>query len=144
MMNEPNPVPAGMETNGSESSAQNDPALHRRLLAVTRDFNLRELSELTGVSQETVRRYQEGRGPSLAFIKRVSDVLGISADWLLLGRGSPVFRTNVPVGQMDSTVDEVLDGLSRYLKRLHMELAIAGGGLHPPAAGAAPPGEAAG
>ncbi len=134
------PAAHDVNGNGAESSAQMDPALHQRLRAVTMDFNHRELAELTGVSLETSRRYSEGRGPSLAYIKRLCDALGISADWLLLGRGQPVYRPGVPIGQMDSSVDEVLDGLSRYLKRLHLELARAGANLQ----GASTQGGAAG
>lgn len=132
-MSESHPTPMGTDLNGNggESSAQADPALHQRLRAVTRDFSHRELAELTGVSLETARRYNEGRGPSVAYIKKLCDALGISADWVLLGRGSPVYRPGVPLGQMDSSVDEVLDGLSRYLKRLHLELARAGTGMQP-------------
>ena len=130
-MNEQHPNPTGTESNGNggELSSHVDPALHQRLRAVTKDFNHRELAELTGVSLETSRRYFEGRGPGLAYIKRLCDALGISADWLLLGRGAPVYRPGIPVGQMDTSVDEVLEGLSKYLKRLHLELARAGTGL---------------
>jgi len=126
-MSEPLPTSMGPDLNGNggDSSVQADPALHQRLRAVTKDFSHRELAELTGVSLETSRRYSEGRGPSVAYLKRLCDAVGISADWLLLGRGSPVYRPGIPTTRFDSSVDEVLEGLSRYLKRLHQELARA-------------------
>ncbi len=131
-MSEQHPSPTGTDLNGNggDSSAQMDPALHQRLRAVTKDFSHRELAELTGVSLETSRRYSEGRGPSVAYLKRLCEAVGISADWLLLGRGSPMYRPGLPTGKFDSSVDEVLEGLSRYLKRLHQELARAATDLH--------------
>lgn len=57
-----------------------------------------------------MRRYLEGKGLSVSYLKKLCDTLGISVDWLLLKRGSPVYRLSVPLGQMDSSVDQRLKG----------------------------------
>ena len=108
---------------GGEPPAQADPELLARLSAATREFSCRELGELTGMSHETARRYLDGRSPGIVFITRLCEALSISADWLLLGRGSPVYHPDVPIGQMDTPVDEVLDTLGNRLRRLHDDVA---------------------
>jgi len=110
----------------SVSGAQADPELRVRLNAATREFSCRELGELTGISHETARRYLDGRGPGIVFIKRLCETLNISADWLLLGRGSPVYRPGVPIDRPDAPVDVALEELSRHLGQLHRDLARAG------------------
>lgn len=67
---------------GVESSS-----LHDRLREVVGDRTYRALADLTGQHPETVRRYMQGQAPSVEFLAAVCSALGVSADWLLTGRG---------------------------------------------------------
>lgn len=126
-MSDPLPLQQSIEPNGNggDAGAQMDVAMAQRLRAVTREFSHRELGELTGMSHETVRRYLEGRVPGPGFIKRLCEALGLSADWLLLGRGTPVYQREQAVNEISGSIDELFEGLARYLRRLHLELAQA-------------------
>jgi len=62
--------------------------LHERLRLAADGRSNRIIAELTGVPTETVRRYMGGQGPSAEFLTRFCASMGISADWLLLGRGA--------------------------------------------------------
>lgn len=126
-MSDPFPIQPSIEPNGNggDPGSQMDVAMAQRLRAVTREFSHRELAELTGMSHETVRRYLEGKVPGPGFIKRLCEALGLSADWLLLGRGAPVYQREQAVTEISGSIDELFEGLSRYLKRLHLELARA-------------------
>ncbi len=61
--------------------------MHERLLAAVGDRTYRLIGEMTGTHPETVRRYLQGQAPSVEFVASLSSALGISADWLLTGRG---------------------------------------------------------
>jgi transcriptional regulator with XRE-family HTH domain len=56
-----------------------------------------EIARMTGQHPETVRRYMHGHKPSIEFIAAVSRVFGVSADWLLLGRGEPRLEEDNPL-----------------------------------------------
>ena len=62
-------------------------ALHDRLREVAGDRTYRAVGDLTGHHPETVRRYMQGQAPSVEFLAAVCAALGVSADWLLTGRG---------------------------------------------------------
>ena len=53
-----------------------------------------EISELAGVSEETVRRVRHGQRPSLQILAAISLLTDVNVEWLIFGTG-PVFG---PVG----------------------------------------------
>lgn len=61
--------------------------LHERLQAVAGNLTYRNLAELTKTHPETVRRYMQGHAPSVEFLAAICTSMGISAEWLLTGRG---------------------------------------------------------
>lgn len=93
--------------------------LHDRINSVVAGLSFRELAELTGLNAETIRRYVRGAEPSVAFIARLCEVFGLSAEWLLFGRG-PCLR--------DEAVEHALRtaGYSRLLAALADRLDHAG------------------
>lgn len=46
-----------------------------------------DISQITGVHPETVRRYLTRTSPSIEFVVTVARHFGVSLDWLLLGTG---------------------------------------------------------
>lgn len=56
-------------------------------IAVGEHATYRQVSDQTGANPETVRRYMQGQAPSVEFVAALCRVFGISADWLLTGRG---------------------------------------------------------
>lgn len=51
-------------------------------------MSYRKLGRLTDTHPETVRRYMQGQAPSTTFLINLCRAFGISADWLLTGRGA--------------------------------------------------------
>lgn len=51
-------------------------------------MSYRKLGRLTDTHPETVRRYMQGQAPSTTFLINLCKAFGISADWLLTGRGA--------------------------------------------------------
>lgn len=69
--------------------------LHERLEAAVDGRSYRQLSDLTGIHPETVRRYMQGQAPSAEFLAGLCSSLGLSAEWLLLGHG-PMLCSDIP------------------------------------------------
>ncbi len=65
----------------------NENGLHERLEAAVDGRSYRQLSDITGIHPETVRRYMQGQAPSAEFLAGLCSSLGLSAEWLLLGHG---------------------------------------------------------
>lgn len=61
---------------------------HDRLQHAVSDMSYRKLGRLTDTHPETVRRYMQGQAPSTTFLINLCKAFGISADWLLTGRGA--------------------------------------------------------
>jgi transcriptional regulator with XRE-family HTH domain len=62
--------------------------LSHRLMLVCGERSYRELSELTGFTHETIRRYVLGLvSPSALSLTVLCSSFGYSPDWLLLGKG---------------------------------------------------------
>jgi transcriptional regulator with XRE-family HTH domain len=61
---------------------------HDRLQHAVGDMSYRKLGRLTDTHPETVRRYMQGQAPSTTFLINFCRAFGISADWLLTGRGA--------------------------------------------------------
>lgn len=66
-----------------------DFATRLRSLREKRGYSLRELAELSGISYETIRSYEEGRrkNPDWYSLERLVRVLGTSQEYLRLGTG---------------------------------------------------------
>lgn len=123
-----NPSPK-LDTNGNgEQAGPPDPALQARLQLICRPFSRRELSDLTGISHESVRRYLGGQNPGVLFVMRLCEALNISADWLLLGRGMPLFRSDQGKDPSHDSVNRALETLGERFRLLSEELSRAASG----------------
>ncbi|WP_281029200.1 helix-turn-helix domain-containing protein [Rhizobium deserti] len=80
-----------------------------------------------GVSESVVSRWQRGNGLSLANTIRVCEVLDISLDWLLLGRGTmeghrppantgPRDRLQKATAQLPDTVINAMSALAEAIQ----------------------------
>jgi transcriptional regulator with XRE-family HTH domain len=101
-------------------------SLHERMrLAVGEHATYRQVSDRTGTHAETVRRYMQGQAPSVEFVAALCRVFGISADWLLTGRG-PMKAADLKghvlgessAGELFTAVAENLEGLLARVDRL--------------------------
>lgn len=63
--------------------------LHDRMRMVVGNRTYAAVARATGCNDETVRRYLSGGRVSVDFIIALAECYGVSADWLLLGRGRP-------------------------------------------------------
>jgi helix-turn-helix protein len=81
--------PAARSTGGSAARGKGPgPAtLAGRLRDVAGPLTFREVGELTGTHPENARRYLQGGSVSLNFVRNFCRAFGVSADWLLEGRG---------------------------------------------------------
>lgn len=122
MKHDPSIKPEQLGNGGSDQPGPPDAALQERLRSVCRPFTCRELADLTHVSSESVRRYLGGQNPGVVFLKRLCEVLNISADWLLLGRGVPMFRADAGSLSAEGSIDQALETLGAYFKQLNIEL----------------------
>lgn len=61
--------------------------VRERLNRVTAGYTFQELGELMGFFPETVRRYLRHGSPRAEFVAAVCRTFGVSAEWLLLGKG---------------------------------------------------------
>ncbi len=61
--------------------------LHDRLREAAGHRSYRHIGELTDTHPETVRRYMQGQAPGIEFITAFVNGLGLSAEWLISGRG---------------------------------------------------------
>lgn len=57
------------------------------MLAAAGRRSYRQVGDMTRTHPETARRYMSGQSPSAEFLSAFCAALGISADWLLTGRG---------------------------------------------------------
>lgn len=60
-----------------------------RLDSVCAGMSLSDLTALTGMSKETIRRQLRDGRPGLDLIAALCGALDLSADWILCGRGGP-------------------------------------------------------
>lgn len=72
--------------NTPRSADAADSVLRERLEALLRGRKPAAVARLVEMHPETVRRYMKGGTPSAEFVRRLCDVFGVSADWLLCGR----------------------------------------------------------
>lgn len=73
----------------SNTSTQSQPHIdfHARLNKAAGEVSYRKLGRLTDTHPETVRRYMQGQAPSATFMTNLCQVMGISGEWLLTGKG---------------------------------------------------------
>lgn len=108
--------------------------LRTRVRAVCRGVSYRTLSEVTGVSSETVRRYMKGFKPSAIFLARLCHAFEISPVWLLLGRESPL-EGEVPENE---SIEDQLEHLTEHMRALRAEMEELAGTTGRKAAASAP------
>lgn len=98
-------------------SWQGDAALTGRLLRAFGDRSTQELMRIMDVSDETVRRMRGGAVPALPAVMRLCAHLGLSADWLLMGRGTARVA-DIPSAVLESaSVSQLCEALSSALQR---------------------------
>jgi hypothetical protein len=61
--------------------------LRQRLNSETMHLTLREIGDRTATHPETVRRYLTSGSPSAMFLALFCRAFGVSADWVLSGKG---------------------------------------------------------
>jgi len=134
-------MPNAKDSSTSAQSMAETSPLHERLTAATGDRTYRAISDLTGVHAETVRRYMQGQSPSIEFIAKLCDSLGISGEWILTGKGpmrsadtrSHALKEANPaelLAAMASTVDRITERIGRlevYVQTLETRLRAAAG-----------------
>ncbi|MEM9083805.1 MAG: hypothetical protein AAGB34_09425 [Planctomycetota bacterium] len=78
----------------------------------------RVISELTGQNSETVRRYMQGAAPSVEFVSRLCDKLGLNAHWLLTGSGPMRADEQRSAALREASPAELLSHIAGTLDRL--------------------------
>ncbi|MFM9958694.1 MAG: hypothetical protein ACKVZJ_11505 [Phycisphaerales bacterium] len=116
-------------------------SLHERLRIVAGQRSYRSIGEITNQNTETVRRYMLGAAPSIEFVSAMCDRFGVSAEWMLTGRGpmrekdgrrhalstsSPSDLLAAVAGALEKLTDRV-DRIETYVQTLETRLRAAGG-----------------
>lgn len=95
-----------------------DSPLHERILAAIGERSYRHVAEITAQNQETVRRYIQGQAPSVEFLSAMCRGLGLSAEWLLTGKG-PMKLSDVKAHSLNqANASELLSAVAATLERL--------------------------
>lgn len=131
-------------------------SLHERLRIVAGQRSYRSLAEITGQNTETVRRYMLGAAPSIEFVSSMCDRFGVSAEWMLTGRGpmrekdgrrhalstsSPSDLLAAVAGALEKLTDRV-DRIDAYVQTLETRLRAAGANGTSPVTAPGPDAEA--
>lgn len=66
-----------------------DAAIRERLRSICAHLTYADLARASGVSTETVRRYQQSGTPSIAYVVAIARTTQTSLEWLLTGEGPP-------------------------------------------------------
>lgn len=101
--------------------------MNRRVRLVIGKQSLRHIAKITNVSVESVRRYFNGGTPSSDFLGRLSNKLGLNAEWLLTGDGPMMLEGLAADALQHATVEQIVgeiarkfDGLSDRVTRLEV------------------------
>lgn len=78
----------------------------------------RAVSELTGVNQESVRRYLGGQAPSIEFLQALCKAFGISGEWMLTGRGVMKVADAREAALRQADAGELLSALAEAVEKL--------------------------
>lgn len=92
--------------------------LHERMRHAAENRSYRVISELTGQNSETVRRYMQGASPSIEFVSRLCDKLGLNAHWLLTGEGPMLASEQRSAALREASPAELLSHIAGTLDRL--------------------------
>lgn len=121
-MNEQNRASVAVRTKGPHLTPLDD-ALHKRVRAACFGIPYRVIAEVTGFSEESVRRYMAGHKPTAAFLARICHAFEISPAWMLLGRAAPLERgAGVTMVDEPSALDQQFAELSTHIAALKLEL----------------------
>ncbi len=83
------------------------------------------VAERTGVSRDTVGRIERGQFPHSVFLGNLSELAGVSCDWLVLGKKTRARRLGDPptITKLDEAVlVEALAGVEEELQELEVTL----------------------
>jgi transcriptional regulator with XRE-family HTH domain len=111
-------TPAGEGTREFRYDFSPEVVMLERMLSAVGNRTYRHVGELTNTHPETVRRYLQGQVPSVEFVASLSKALGVSADWLLTGRG-PMKNEDLrahALAQADAS--ELLTAMADTMERL--------------------------
>ena len=87
-----------------------------RLNMVFEEVRPRDVSQACGISTETIRRCRAGSTPSMRLVICLVSDFGVSADWLLLGRG-PMVADELPRHHLkQATITELMTALAGRLE----------------------------
>ncbi len=92
--------------------------LHERLAIAVENRSYRQIGDLTGTHPETVRRYMQGQAPSAEFLAGVCTSMGISAEWLLLGKGPQLTADIRGHALSEASAADLLTAISQTLEGL--------------------------
>ena len=93
-------------------------AMYDRLLSACSGRSARSLASLVDISPETVRRTLRGQRPSVEFLVKLSETMGLSGDWLLTGRGPMHTKDQVAAALKQASEMQLCAELGARLERL--------------------------
>lgn len=77
---------------------------------------------MTNTHPETVRRYLSGHAPSVDFVSRLSDSLGLNINWVLTGRG-PMRQAQIkPHVLREANATDLLTHVALAIERLESRM----------------------
>ena len=96
--------------------------LHDRLQRIVGDRTLRRVGEMTNTHPETVRRYLNGHAPSVDFVSRLAEALGLNVNWILTGRG-PMRIAELKIAALrDANATDLLTHVALAIERLETKV----------------------
>ncbi|MEQ8317372.1 MAG: hypothetical protein RIE77_07280 [Phycisphaerales bacterium] len=96
--------------------------LHDRLQIAVGDRTFRRVGQITNTHPETVRRYLGGHAPSVDFVSRLSESLGLNINWVLTGRG-PMRQAQVkPHVLREANATDLLTHVALAIERLESRM----------------------
>lgn len=78
----------------------------------------RAVSELTGINQESVRRYLGGQALSIEFLQALCKAFGVSGEWMLTGRGVMKAADAREAALRQADAGELLSALAEAVEKL--------------------------
>lgn len=91
-------------------------ALVARLEQARSGLSFRELAEMTGTNQESIRRYHRFGHPSFEYVLRFCVALEISPNWLMLGKGAAPASDPLNRLLVEATAPELLHALGNVFQ----------------------------
>ena len=73
----------------TEEERQAGKEFAERVKALRGNQTQREFAAVVGVPSSNVNRYEAGTFPSYPFLRQIATKMGVSLNWLVLGRGRP-------------------------------------------------------